>query len=160
MGADRLMKAWFCTFAGTVMIAAVTVLPARAVETFVCDDGRVLTLTSEQVDALVLTDPCIAKYYGRTIDPAASPAPATPQPPSTVAAPVAEPPPAVPVDLPLPERRPEDIAAKLRTLDVDPTAPAGERPPVAIADVPSDFRNVHIINGAKSGEPQFFKHTR
>ncbi len=137
------------------ILFAAAATPAAAVETFVCDDGRVLTLTQEQISVLVNTDPCIAKYYGRGVAPGAVAAPA-PVP----AAPVVEPPPAVPVDLPLPDRRPEEIAAQLRKLDIDPTAPAAELKPVAIADVPSDFRNVHIINGPKGGEPQYFQHTR
>ncbi|MBU2582347.1 MAG: hypothetical protein KJ622_11580 [Alphaproteobacteria bacterium] len=137
------------TLAAALFAAAA---PSHAVETFVCDDGRVLTLTSEQVDVLVLTDPCIAKYYGREIDPGQA-AVAVPAPVEAVV----EQPPAVPVDLPLPERRPDEIAAQLRTLEVDPTAPAGERKPVEIADVPSDFRNVHIINGAKGADPEYFR---
>ena len=152
MGARGLMKASVGVLGGAVLMA-VAAAPASAVETFVCDDGRVLTLTQQQVEVLVNTDPCIAKYFGRTIAPDAAASPA----PATVAA---EPPPAVPIDLPLPERRPEEIAAKLRKLDIDPTAPAGERKPVAIADVPSDFRNVHVINGANGGEPRYFQHTR
>jgi len=65
----------------------------------------------------------------------------------------------VPADLPLPTRKPEEIAAQLRELPVNPTAPAAVRKPVAIADVPSDFRNVHIINSGE-GAPQYYKHTR
>lgn len=125
---------------GLVGLAA---LPAAAAETFVCDDGRVLTLTQEQVSVMVNTDPCIAKYYGREIS----------------VAPAAETRPAVPADLPLPTRKPEEIAAQLRELPVNPTAPAAVRKPVAIADVPSDFRNVHIINSGE-GAPQYYKHTR
>lgn len=124
---------------GLVGLAA---LPAAAAETFVCDDGRVLTLTQEQVSVMVNTDPCIAKYYGREIS----------------VAPAAETPPAVATDVPLPTRKPEEIAA-LRELSVNPTAPAAARKPVAVADVPSDFRNVHIINSGE-GAPQYYKHTR
>lgn len=140
----RALAAALCVSAGS--------LPAYAIETFVCDDGRVLTLTQEQVKVLVETDPCIAKYFGRDIGVAVPAAAAVVEP--------EEPPPAVPVDLPLPERRPEDVTAQLRALEVDPTAPAGERKPVEIADVPSDFRNVHIINGKKGSGPEYFQHTR
>lgn len=139
---------------GIVLLMLAT-LPAAAVETFVCDDGRVLTLTQEQVQVLVNTDPCIAKYYGRDIG--AAPAPLAD--PTIVAEPV-EPPPAIPIDLPLPEKRPDDVAAKLRELADDSTAPAGMRKPVEIADVPSDFRNVHIINGARGGEPEYYQHSQ
>jgi hypothetical protein len=179
-------QARFWTLAAFAVLT-VAATPAGATETFVCDDGRVLTLTQEQISTLVETDPCIAKYYGREVAHTAAPAaaeaaPASPEPiaaepqPLTAhpfaAQPLASPPSAanpypaetasesIPADLPLPERRPEDIAAKLRSLKVDPTAPAGERKPVEIADVPSDYRNVHIINGGKSGEPQFYHHTR
>ncbi len=124
-------------------LAFVAALPAAAEETFVCDDGRVLTLTQEQVSELVKTDPCIAKYFGREIS----------------ASPVAEPPAAVLVNMPLPVRKPEAVASPLRELKDDPTAPAAAREPVAIADVPSDFRNVHIINAGK-GAPAYYKHTR
>jgi len=150
MGATGVKAAFSGALASSLLIA-VAATPAEAVETFVCDDGRVLTLTQEQVSVLINTDPCIAKYFGRDLVPGAPAAP-------TIQA--AEPPPAVPVDLPLPERRPEDIAASLRKLKVDPTAPAAQRKPVAIADVPSDFRNVHVINGANGGEPRYFKHDR
>ncbi len=127
--------------AGCTIIAVP--LPAAAEQTFVCDDGRVLTLTQEQISELVNTDPCIARYFGREIS----------------APPAVAPPPAVPVDLPLPARKPAEIASQLRELAVDPTAPAAAREPVAIADVPSDFRNVHIINAGK-GAPVYYKHTR
>lgn len=120
--------------------------PAYAEETFVCDDGRVLTLTQEQVSILVNTDPCIAKYFGREV---IAPAPARVEPAA-----------AVPLDLPIPVRRPEEIAAKLRSLEIDPTAPAAERKPVEIADVPSDFRNVHVINAGDGSAPQYYQHTR
>ena len=133
-------------FAFAAVLASVTLLlavPAGAAETFVCEDGRVLTLTQDQVAVLVNTDPCIAAYFGRQV-----------VAPARVA-----PPPAVPLDLPLPERKPEEIAAKLRSLEIDPTAPAAERKPVAIADVPSDFRNVHIINRGSATSPQYYQHT-
>lgn len=149
---------------------AIIIGPAQAEETFICDDGRVLTLRPEQVEALVATDPCIAKYYGREVTKAPPPQlaqPPSPQPvpafetaPAAAPTPAAEPPPAVPVDLPLPQRKPASIAGKLRTLRVDPTAPAAERKPVAVADVPSDFRNVHIINAGKVGAPEYYRHTR
>lgn len=151
MRANGLNATLYGTLA-CALCAAVAATPAAAVETFVCDDGRVLTLTQEQIAVFVNTDPCIAKYLGRDIAPPAEAA-APPEP-------EVESPPAVPIDLPLPDRRPEEIAAQLRKLEIDPTAPAAERKPVAIADVPSDFRNVHIINGAKGGEPQYFNHTR
>ena len=118
--------------------------PVAAEETFVCDDGRVLTLTQEQISVLVQTDPCIARYFGREIS----------------APRAVEPPPAVPVDLPLPTRKPAQVASQLRESAVNPTAPAAAREPVAIADVPSDYRNVHIINAGKGGAPAYFKHTR
>lgn len=128
-----------------LLAATLAAGPAAAAETFVCDDGRVLTLTQEQVNVLVNTDPCIAKYFGRTI---------APQVP-------AEPPPAaIAVDVPPPERKPEQLAAELRRLKIDPTAPASLVKPVEIADVPSDFRNVHVINGGTSGSPEYYKHTR
>lgn len=117
--------------------------PLAAEETFVCDDGRVLTLTQAQISEMVQTDPCIAKYFGREIS----------------ARPAVEPPPAVPVDLPLPTRKPAQIATQLRDSAVNPTAPAAAREPVAIADVPSDYRNVHIINAGK-GAPAYYKHSR
>lgn len=156
MGGIRIEAARALALAGGIFLAAAA-SPAAAVETFVCDDGRVLTLNQDQVSVLVKTDPCIAKYHGRDIAPQAAP-PAAAQPATPLIA--AEPSPAVPVDLPLPQRKPADIAAKLRTLKVDPTAPAAERKPVAIADVPSDFRHVHIINGANGGEPEYYQHTR
>ena len=157
--------------------AGLVAAPAIAEETFICDDGRVLTLRPDQVEELIQTDPCIAKYYGRPLpaapvpQPATQPAPQQPAPVEQPVAPQAEPafdttpaaeqaPPAVPVDVPIPQRKPDDIANKLRALQVDPTAPAAERQPVAVADVPSDFRNVLIINAGKAGSPEFYKHTR
>ncbi len=122
--------------------AIVGAVPVAAEETFVCDDGRVLTLTQDEIRVLVQTDPCIAQHYGSTV----------------AAEPAAEPPPAVPVDLPLPTRKPEEIVAKLRALDEEATSPAGESEPVAIADVPSDYRNVHIINGGSAEAPEYYRH--
>lgn len=138
------------------LLGSLVAASAHASETFVCDDGRVLTLTPEQVNVLVETDPCIARHFGREI--------AAPQP---VAAPEPQPalepdaPSAVSLDLPLPERKPAEIAARLRRgLHGEATAPAGERKPVEIADVPSDFRNVHIINGGSGAEPEYFRHAQ
>ncbi|MEQ8823590.1 MAG: hypothetical protein RIC14_04365 [Filomicrobium sp.] len=155
------------------LVAGLGATNAIADETFVCDDGRVLTLRPEQVEALIETDPCIAKYYGREVKvprpSAASPRAATPSPgvdpayqlapatPPVAAAPTTPP---VALDIPLPERGPRRAAAKLRSLKVDPTAPAAERKPVAIADVPSDYRNVHIINAGDESNPAYFNHTR
>lgn len=166
-----------CMASVMAISAGLATSPATAEETFICDDGRVLTLRPDQVEALIQTDPCIAKYYGRPLpaapapQPATQPAPEQPAPFEQPAAPQAEPafdpapaaeepPPAVPVDVPVPQRKPDDIANKLRALQVDPTAPAAERQPVAVADVPSDFRNVLIINAGKAGSPEFYKHTR
>ncbi len=173
----RNLTKLLCMVSVCAIGAGLAAAPATAEETFICDDGRVLTLRPDQIEALIQTDPCIAKYYGRPIpaapapQPATQPAPYQPQPLEQPGAPQAqpafdtsppaeEPPPAVPVDVPIPQRKPAEIAKKLRSLQVDPTAPAAERQPVAVADVPSDFRNVLIINAGKAGSPEFYKHTR
>ena len=37
---------------------------AQAAQTFMCDDGRLLEVESNQLERLKRTDPCIAAYYG------------------------------------------------------------------------------------------------
>lgn len=143
---------------------------ARADEAYVCEGGRVVQVRLGELDRLKRTDPCIAAYYGLSIQ----------------ASPVSE---AAP---PLPERRPEVIAAAPAAIAPAPiaavpiaavpmttasvaaaavvTVPRVERvlfkhqlqraePAVVTSSGSVDYRNVVIINAAP-GSAAIFRHTR
>ncbi len=125
----------------------------RADEAFLCGPDTVVYVKSEELELKKRTDPCIARYFGLTVDSAAAAVTAE------KAAPTAS--------------RQADaavMAAKdvvLKSLQAPETAervtpPLPERsaalqPPVAAPG--TDYRNVKVIN-ASSAADQWFKHTR
>jgi len=162
---------------GAVIAASLLVVPPlMADESYVCDDGRVVTVRFGELEKLARTDPCIARYLSRRSGPLAA------QPAAAEAA--------IEVDIPLPGRRPAVTTASAGA-DVAPrhaetevivhyeAPPAGEAAVLKarveqiafrrashhfysneqLSARPVDFRNVPIINAAP-GEPDTFHHTR
>lgn len=153
--------------ASTLMISiALAASAAHAQETFECEDGGLVTVLPGQLELMKRTDPCVARHfqgspaaegysdyqpYQEEVDPSPvwQPAPAA----SSLA----------PTDVPLPSRKPEEtyIAGFGPFGESFRSAGSGEdgtlRP--AAAEIKSDYRNVHIINGG-SGSPRFYQHTR
>lgn len=163
--------------------------PVRADETYVCENGRTVTVRFGELEKAARTDPCLARYMAgrspslaRSLMPAAlaNPEPATP---------------AVPVEVPLPVRKPPVVQARSAVQEAPPHAASDiivhyEAPPTGSAQRvddgvlrprvqqvvfphapnhfysdetlpagPVDFRRVPIINAAP-GEPRIFHHTR
>lgn len=153
--------------------------PVRADETYICEDGRAVTVKFGEIEKLSRTDPCIAKYVSRRAPLLSTqlPSAATREPPAVVA------------ELPLPARKPEIVNASAKS---DNNTRYGateiivhhEAPPVdysvsqprvepvvfrhvshhfhsneALPKGPADYRRVPIIN-AGPGEPKIFYHTR
>jgi hypothetical protein len=126
---------------------------ARADEAFLCGPDTVVYVKPEEMEHKKRTDPCIARYFGLTVE-----APATTQPPrktssSELLAQRA-------IDKPAPE-------VALKSLQAPETAERVTPPPVersAALQLPvsapgTDYRNVKVLN-ASSPTDQWFKHTR
>ncbi|MEO0670694.1 MAG: hypothetical protein AAFZ05_01550 [Pseudomonadota bacterium] len=57
-----------CLFVATLaLVAGAFAEGARADQTFVCEDGRTLTMTSAAVEDAKLHDPCVAQHFGLTV---------------------------------------------------------------------------------------------
>ncbi|MDX2289029.1 MAG: hypothetical protein NW217_09440 [Hyphomicrobiaceae bacterium] len=150
-------------WAVAILLTAVMPAPGLANETFVCEDGSIVTVLPGQLEAMKRTDPCVAAHYGIRRGGEDQRGAAPPPAPAPVAS-------FAPADAPLPERKPNDeIADKLRALespdalarstrDVPLSVAAGGQSPGASA-APSDFRNVYILN-APAGAERYFRHTR
>lgn len=149
--------------APALMIAvALAMSPARAQQTFECEDGGLVTVLPGQLELMKRTDPCVARHFQQ-------PSGYDPYQPyqEMEQAPVAEPAPAVsslaPTDVPLPSRKPEETyIAGFGPLGEGFRSAGGEESGAAqpaAAEIESDYRNVHIINGG-SGLPRFYQHTR
>lgn len=152
-----------------LMIAvALATSPARAQQTFECEDGGLVTVLPGQLELMKRTDPCVARHFQQPpaaenmlgYDPY--------QPYQEIEqAPFEEPAPAVsslaPTDAPLPSRKPEETyIAGFGPLGEGFRSAGGEETGAAqpsAAEIKSDYRNVHIINGG-SGPPRFYQHTR
>lgn len=145
-----------CASPAAVMIglgaACVLGVPgARADEAFLCGPDTVVYVKPEDLEHKKRTDPCIARYFGLTIESAPLPRDTT-RPAGHAPADPAKP-------------KPAEIA--LKSLQAPETAervtpPAFERSAALIAPVAApgtDYRNVKVIN-ASSPADQWFKHTR
>jgi hypothetical protein len=55
-----------CVIAAIALLAGVWAEPVRADEAYICDGGRVVHVKPGQIEALKLSDPCIAKYFETT----------------------------------------------------------------------------------------------
>lgn len=161
-----------------VVIAAMLALamPAAADETYVCEEGRIVTVRFGELAELARTDPCIARYLSQRSG-ALAPQPKTPVLP-------------IKLDVPLPERKPAiaiapigpGVAPRHAATEIivhheapPPVEAEGLRPRVEqiafrraghhfysneeLPKGPADFRNVPIIN-ATPGETGIFHHTR
>lgn len=142
--------------------------PAGAQQTFECEDGGLVTVLPGQLELMKRTDPCVARHFQQP--PAAENlSDYEPYQPyqEMEQAPLEQPAPAVsslaPTDVPLPSRKPEEtyiagfgpLGEGFRSAGVEEDGAAQP----AAAEIKSDYRNVHIINGG-SGPPRFYQHTR
>jgi hypothetical protein len=110
---------------------------AKADETFVCPDGGLVHAKSEDVPHLKRTNPCVAAYFGLTVS-AVHPADSHE---AAKAANAAGAPPS-------PATRPAGPAAG----DASPARQSAAAPP---KKPPSDYRNVHVLNGGNGGGSWF-----
>ncbi len=147
---SRLLK--LCVFA-IGLAAGIEVERARADEGYVCEGGRIVYVRFGEVETMKKSDPCIAAYYGLTVEPAAVSA----QAPAASPAPTATP---VRTLTPAPANRPSVDLRRLEDADVarSRTGEDGKAPrPVRAADG-TNYRNIPVINAAAG--PSVFVHTK
>ncbi len=170
------------------VVFCVMAAPAHADETYVCEDGRTVTVRFGELAKLAKTEPCIARYLSAR--PSGLVLPASSAPLAS-----ADPQPTALGDVPLPVRKPPILKVQIAP-ELGPSHPATEiivhreAPPSAAAATgdnghfgprveqvvfrhashhfysdqplpkrPADYRRVPIINAAP-GEPAVFYHTR
>ena len=127
----------------------------RADEAFLCGPDTVVYVKPEELELKKRTDPCIARYFGLSVETdaaAAGPAPSASPVSGSKQAAVTR---AAPKDIALKSLQSPETAER-----VTPPAPqrsASLQPPVAAPG--TDYRNVRVIN-ASSASDQWFKHTR
>lgn len=125
---------------------------ARADEAFLCGKDEIVYVQVSELEHQKKTDPCIAAYFGLTVEsaPAAAPAAAATATASvTPAAIKAQGTDGKPIVLKALRSREDRITIQARAVKIEP--------PVAVPG--TDFRNVRVIN-ASSPEDEWFKHTR
>lgn len=118
---------------------------ALADEAFLCGPNKVVYVAVEDLEARKRTDPCIAAYFGLTVDKDAV-AKAKAAPGSTSGRPAKA--------VPLKTLVPPEVAERL---SVPVERSASLLPPAASPG--TDFRNVRVLN-ATSRDEQWFKHVR
>lgn len=157
-----------------LLLAAV---PARAEEVYVCDDGRLVHVKADELEALKRTDRCIAKYFGLEI--------AAPPPAAVSAPPAAGQPPVTKWPLPQLKGMAADadssasgpdgklqlaggpliggwqrIAEAGKSRSPGHGSGAASKPPAAAVSLTGDgYREVKILN-AEGGEPAVYHHDR
>lgn len=172
----------------TLLALLVMAAPVRADETYVCEDGRTITVRFGELEKLAQTEPCIARYVK------ARPLRMAPPAQAAVSQPVAF------MDVPLPVRKPPILKAEIAPEIVQRHAATEiivhhEAPPASQALTtnasasddgvlrprveqvvfrhaphhfysdeplpkgPADYRRVPIINAAPGEQPIFY-HTR
>ncbi|MBU2532752.1 MAG: hypothetical protein KKB37_08425 [Alphaproteobacteria bacterium] len=98
---------------------------ARAGQTFICGDGRLLQVELADIEQLKRTDACVAAHYGLSVMP-----------------------------VPLPVKRPKrtvQLDALKGTKGAAPPPPATDR----VADMSVDYRRVRIINARQGQDAWF-----
>lgn len=103
---------------------------AKAGQTFMCGDGRLLEVSHNDLERMKREDPCVAAHYGLTFQP-----------------------------VPLPVKRPPQVVVR-QLKGAQKVAPTPrDVTTVAAAEPASSYRNVRIINPPAGGSP-WFKHHR
>lgn len=146
---SRRVSIGFVVSATGVALTAVSA-PSRADEAYLCAPDKVVYVSTADLPKLKRTDPCIAAYYGLTVETPAKPAVA-------VTATIKQ-------AAPLPEKKPVAIALKPLTeteavsrASVQPAQLAALTPPSAMPG--TDFRNVKILNASRPDDA-WFRHTK
>lgn len=140
-----------CLFA-LGFLAATGLHAVQAAEGFLCDGGKIVYVKVADLERMKRTHPCIARYFGVTVESAAVEAVAQPAASSRSAKPH-EAPSSAPVKL-RPLRDPE-VTHRAATAKTRVAGP----PPPPRASEGTDFRNVPLLN-AGSGEEAIFRHER
>ncbi len=134
-------------------VLATGLTAARAAEAYLCEGGRIVYVAIDQLEVMKRSDPCIASYYGVTLNSPTDTA-------HSVA--VADIETAAPAPLPASQgiRTPRDMRAADKAGNrtaISKRQPA-ERKPLRAAEG-TDYRNVHVINAA-SPDVSLFRHER
>lgn len=167
-----MSRGWKIFLFAMGFLAATGLEAARADEAYLCEAGRVVYVPFGKLDEMKRTDPCIAGYYGLTVEQKASPAassatPAT-APAATADAPVTAPETAAPPPS-TGQRALSSLLAPNATLRLRPVRDADLRPkgpvgPLRLAGPPraaegTDYRNIPVLN-ADGAAPQVYLHQR
>lgn len=121
---------------------------ARADEAYLCGPDKLVYVKASELELKKKTDPCIAAYYGLTIDVSSAPDRASVQNDASNATPAG----------------PASVAMKA-SVGLEPAVPAKPAHVRQAALVPAhaapgtDYRNVRVINAASDAE-QWFYHAR
>lgn len=163
MTSDAATPPFRCPLVACAAFGAIDSSGARADEAYVCDASRVVYVRVGTLEDMKRTDPCIAAYYGLTIQKA----PATTTTAEPIAAPSEDvlPKPAVgpgsPVELVL--RPAKRGAAKVQNASLDvPAVTATTRRSASskpILEPGADFRRVRVLN-ASSPTGGWYLHQR
>jgi len=120
-------------FAGSIVALGLGLMAegAEASQTFMCDDGRMLQLESNEIQRMKYTDACVAAHYGVDIH-----------------------------HVPLPVQRPtSSLATQSLELKGTRKANTARNPMPQMADAKVDYRNIPIIN-ALPGSQSWFRHNQ
>lgn len=139
----------FVVSAMGVALTAVSA-PSRADEAYLCAPDKVVYVSTADLPKLKRTDPCIAAYYGLTVETPAKPA-------AAVAA-------SIKPSTPLPAKKPAAVVLKplaeaeaTSRPSVQPAQLAALTPPSAMPA--TDYRNVKILNASRPDDA-WFRHTK
>lgn len=137
----------FIIFAGSTLVPAA----AFADEAFLCGPSKVVYVKSEDIELKKKTDPCIAAYFGLTVEaPDTAPAPVPAGKPATAARTIG----AVKAAPQFKSLAAPEQAERLGQVRSRTAAPM---PPEPVPD--TDFRNVRVIN-ASSEDARWFRHDK
>ena len=114
---------------------------ARADETFVCEGGRLVRAKTADLERLKRTDECIARYFGLSVADVETSLDAVAPVVAPAGVPAAEP----------------AAATKVRDVGSDPATTVGRVTEAGPArpKLPSDYRNVLLLNHAPGASPYF-----
>ncbi|MGB4865024.1 MAG: hypothetical protein WBP38_03910 [Hyphomicrobium sp.] len=135
---------------GAALVAAVIACPAsaQADEAYLCGPDKVVYVSAADLPMKKRTDPCIAAYYGLTVEAGAHAATSTSDAKTAAASVQAELKPLSDTEIPSSTTRQDQRQAALAPVREPPRAMAG-----------TDYRNVKILNAA-TPDSAWFHHNK
>ena len=155
------MADWFFLFLAGLVAVAVPISSARSDETYICDNGRTVTVRFGELEKLASTDPCIAKYIARRTGSSIAPESSVKPAPAPALEPVVD------VYVPLPVRKPvlmqaampanADDAAQTAMAAARQLAKQGSNDIIVDQEMAPPSRVTHGLGGPRS-MPVVFRH--